>query len=147
MKYAIIGSMVFAMSLALAGCASKMGCARGNCADGQGVYNYSNGDRYDGEFKGGQRDGQGTMKYSNKDRYQGGFRSGQKEGQGEYQWANGDVYKGEFKGGQMEGPGAYTFGNGGPVLNATFQGGGSSGQGTFQSRKCELKDRSILCEN
>jgi len=35
-------------------------CVEGNCRDGVGIYKYSNGDTYNGEFKNGLRHGYGT---------------------------------------------------------------------------------------
>ena len=39
--------------------------------DGQGIYTFINGDKYEGKFIDGKFDGQGTYTYSNGDKYVG----------------------------------------------------------------------------
>ena len=39
-------------------------CIEGNCVNGQGTYNYANGDQYIGEHKDGKYHGQGTYTFA-----------------------------------------------------------------------------------
>jgi len=39
--------------------------------EGKGIYYYSNGERYKGDFKNNMREGKGIYYYSNGDRYKG----------------------------------------------------------------------------
>ncbi len=98
--------------------------------EGIGQAVYINGERYEGEFKGGLRDGKGTLYSSSglilyhgdwKDnveegkginyfhesngRYEGEFRAGQREGNGTYYWENGDRYEGKWESGLRNGMG------------------------------------------
>ena len=72
---------------------------------GYGVYNYANGDVYEGEFKNGLREGTGEYKYIDGCVYRGEWAEDKKEGKGvfiigdkEYagKWAN-DFFKSGFK--------------------------------------------------
>ena len=49
------------------------------------------------------RNGRGMERYSNGNRYEGEFRNGKPDGKGVYTWANGEVYEGEWKMGLKEG--------------------------------------------
>ena len=40
-------------------------CISGDCNNGQGTYNKTNGDKYVGEFKKGKRHGNGTYYFNN----------------------------------------------------------------------------------
>ena len=50
----------------LAGCETTVkkkrqtGCISGNCQNGQGVYLWGNGDKYDGDWKNGEKHGKGV---------------------------------------------------------------------------------------
>jgi len=76
---------------------------------GKGVYNYSNGDVYDGQFAEGKKNGNGTMKYACGDVYKGAWKHERKEGKGSMQYVNGDVYEGEWKGDMRNGAGVLAF--------------------------------------
>lgn len=81
--------------------------------DGYGIYNYSNGYRYEGEWKDGDRDGQGKLYYANGECcYEGEWRQGEKNGYGIYYYANKDCFKGEWKDGKINGRGTYYYANG-----------------------------------
>lgn len=73
---------------------------------------YSNGDIYDGEFKGLLKDGKGKMLYANGDTYEGEWSGDMINGTGTYKFVNGDTYEGEFKFNTLYGEGKYTWPDG-----------------------------------
>ncbi len=54
----------------------------GDCLDGKGIKVFSNGDRYDGEFKKGTFEGEGVFQSSKGYKYSGKFKDGKKNGYG-----------------------------------------------------------------
>lgn len=58
---------------------------------------YSNGEKYDGEWRSGKREGKGILLFPNGDKYQGEFRDDQVEGKGILFQMNGDKYEGKEK--------------------------------------------------
>jgi len=70
-----------------------------------GLVNYTNGDRYRGNFKDGRPCGFGKMHYnyslpgsgnveSEEGSYEGDWKAGKREGSGEMTWADGATFKG-----------------------------------------------------
>ena len=64
---------------------------------GKGIFSYSNGDMYNGDWKNGVKEGKGTYKYHNGDKYIGDWKSDYKEGQGICIYGNKDKYEGGWK--------------------------------------------------
>jgi hypothetical protein len=83
--------------------------ADGLPADGRGTMVFSNGDRYDGEYKNGSRNGCGTFTFANRRQYVGQFQSDQFQGMGIWKLENGDRYIGEFQDNKCNGRGTYLF--------------------------------------
>ena len=81
------------------------------CLTGKGVYKFSNGDIYDGDWKNDVRDAQGTQIYVNGDIYNGKWKDDMKNGQGTFTYINGDIYTGEFLNDKKNGQGIFTFAN------------------------------------
>lgn len=81
-------------------------------ADGRGVMVYSNGDRYDGEYRDGQRHGCGALTFSSGRRYVGQFQRDQFHGIGVWMLENGDRYIGKFQNDKCEGEGTFVFADG-----------------------------------
>jgi len=79
---------------------------------GRGVYKWSDGTVYTGEFADGQKNGKGALVYPDQRRYSGQFRSDLYHGHGTYVDSDGSVYEGEFRAGQFEGRGSYRWSNG-----------------------------------
>ena len=82
--------------------------------DGLGILTYENGTKYTGLFEDGKiKDGKGKYDFSNGDKYEGDIgtikprRPGVLQGQGTYTWSNGDKYEGEFKDGKQHGQGEF----------------------------------------
>ena len=64
---------------------------------GTGIYNYTVGDEYNGEWKNDKKDGLGTLKYSGGDIYVGSFKNNVKHGLGQYTYSgDGRVVKGNI---------------------------------------------------
>jgi len=106
------------------------GCLEGDCKNGVGTYSWPNGDKYTGDFLGGQRTGQGTYLWVNGDKYIGAFRDSKLNGQGTLTWPNGGRYTGEFKDNQMSGQGTRTWPSGHRYAGE-FKDGRLSGRGTY----------------
>ncbi len=73
-----------------------------NC---QGIHNFTNGDRYEGEFKDGKPDGSGTYYHLSNNQYRG------------------DKYSGQFLAGSRHGAGLYTSAKGGEIQEGIWNAG------------------------
>ena len=80
----------------LPSCAGKDARRWTNC---QGVHNFTNGDRYEGEWRDGKRSGQGVNLMANGNRYAGEFLDSRAHGLGTLVAPDGDVYKGTWTNG------------------------------------------------
>ncbi|MEO0723679.1 MAG: caspase family protein [Bacteroidota bacterium] len=74
----------------------QSGCLNGDCNNGQGVYAYADGSRYEGSFLQGQPHGNGIFYYPNGDRYDGEFAYGLPHGSGKRSYANGQILRGDW---------------------------------------------------
>ncbi len=81
----------------------QSGCLFGDCGNGNGIYAYPDGSRYEGEFRNGKPHGQGMFKYPNQDRYEGAFRSGVPHGRGTLAKVDGVTVSGEWRDGEYVG--------------------------------------------
>lgn len=121
----------------------QSGCISGDCRNGEGVYGYPDGSRYNGFFREGQPWGQGTFEYANGDLYRGSFKAGFPEGMGQLtkvdgteiagQWKEGDYVGatqqlGCIKGDCLEGYGTYIYEDGTSYVG-TFKAGVPDGRG------------------
>ena len=66
---------------------------------GRGVFEWSNGFRYEGELRDGKQYGYGTYMGANGERYEGGWREGRPHGQGTYVQGDGTTYEGAWRDG------------------------------------------------
>ena len=105
-------------------------CVEGDCVNGKGTFEFTNGDKYVGEFKDGLMYGQGTMTYSYGNVYVGEFKDGWENGQGTYTFDNGTKYVGEFKDGLMYGQGTMTYDDGSKYVGE-WKDAQLDGQGTY----------------
>lgn len=80
-------------------------CTEGDCKAGKGKLEYSNGDKYEGNFKEGKFDGKGKYTFNGGDSYEGDFVQDKFSGKGKYTFSNGDVYEGDFKNDLFDGKG------------------------------------------
>lgn len=128
-------------------CAHK-GYYKDNVRHGKGVFKFSNGDMYDGEFSNGNMHGIGIMRFACGDVYRGNFVDNKISGKGEYrsatgdvyycnQWddseangrglcrlATGDTYEGNFRHGQRHGRGVYDYFSMSTVSSSSSSSGG-----------------------
>ena len=77
--------------------AQESRCVSGNCINGYGVYNWINGDSYEGNWKESKLDGNGTYIWSNGSKYVGFFKDNTINGIGVFTSFTGDVYIGNYK--------------------------------------------------
>jgi hypothetical protein len=79
---------------------------------GHGVYKWTNGDVYEGEWHHGSREGKGRCAYGSGNVYEGHWKDNQKDGKGKFTWESGDVYEGEWADDEQHGKGSYTYASG-----------------------------------
>jgi hypothetical protein len=81
---------------------------------GQGTFCWANsGDKYVGNWQDGKMNGQGIMYYADGSKYEGGWKDNNKHGQGICYWSDsGDRYEGEWKDGKMNGLGIIYYADG-----------------------------------
>jgi SH3-like domain-containing protein len=87
-------------------------CIEGNCINGRGIYLYSNGEKYDGEFKNGELSGHGTYTYLDGSKYEGEFANGVRHGQGTLKIIDGMTYVGHWANDLPNGQGVKTLADG-----------------------------------
>jgi len=119
---------------------SSVGCQTPStqCLNGNGVYIYPDGTRYEGDFKDGKRHGfgdgtlimgggyryegywendkphgRGLQTRDNGEIYNGEFQRGKRHGRGEYKWPSGNRHIGEWQNGKKHGRGVHIFADGG----------------------------------
>lgn len=132
---------------------SYSGSLLGNVPEGSGKYIWSDGCKYEGEWRCGMRHGYGKLQWPSGAVYEGEFSGGYVHGTGTYtrcdkitykgRWRlnlkhglgyqvypNGDVFEGTWIQGSPEGPGKYTWANGNVYLG-NLRGGKMSGKGTL----------------
>ena len=68
--------------------------------DGNGTFTYSNGSKYEGEWKEGKQDGQGTLTSPSGYKYEGEWKDGKPDGQGTEFFPDGIKGIGEFREGR-----------------------------------------------
>ena len=97
---------------------------------GKKTFNYSNGDRYVGDWNDNKRHGQGTYTRANGDVYVGEYKEDKRNGKGTYTSVNGDTYVGEWKNSMRHGKGTYTYANG-DLYVGEYSDNKKNGQGTL----------------
>ena len=79
---------------------------------GEGVIEWTNGDRYEGTMLAGKKHGKGIFTWKSGQRYEGEWVDDRINGKGVVYFTNGDRYEGTFEGGEPHGTGTYTMRNG-----------------------------------
>ncbi len=105
---------LFAVLFSFLSVSAAMGkCLRGNCTNGNGVYLYNDGNKYDGDWKNGKKNGTGTQVFKKKkEKYDGKWHNDKKHGKGKYTYKNGEVYDGDWVNDHRNGKGTYSYKNG-----------------------------------
>lgn len=75
---------------------------------GDGIFEYSAGSSYEGQWKDNYMHGIGVLNIPSEGKYEGEFSYSKKSGEGTFTWDDGTIYTGEWKDDQMEGQGTYT---------------------------------------
>jgi hypothetical protein len=73
---------------------------------------WTNGARYEGEFRNGLPHGRGVYRYDDGGRYEGQLAAGKRQGSGVYTWASGAVYQGRFENDYRSGMGTMRYSDG-----------------------------------
>lgn len=81
-------------------------CVKGDCITGEGTKVYSNGNKYEGNFKNGKRNGKGTFTWTSGAKYEGNWVDNKREGNGKEVLANGTFYIGSFQADSKHGIGS-----------------------------------------
>lgn len=109
-------------------------CVKEDCQNGYGVFIYSSGMKYEGEWKNGLRHGKGTLTYPDIYTYSGEWKNNKKDGYGTQTYYNGahyiDKYEGLWKNGNMHGKGTISYSKGAKYVG-TMKNGNRHGYGTI----------------
>ena len=111
-----------------------MGTIQRGKRDGFGLFKCSDGQIYEGEWRGGFRHGQGTMSYYEQVSttvYAGSWIRGLRDGYGKMTYASGNTYQGEWRSDQKHGQGSMVWGKGANVYNGEWQYDQPHGVGEF----------------
>jgi hypothetical protein len=99
--------------------------------DGKAFATFSNGDTYDGEYKGKKRHGKGTYTWESTGAvYTGLYADGKRDGKGTMTYPDGSVYVGLWRKNKRHGHGVYTYANGDKYCG-NWEADVRSGQGTY----------------
>ncbi len=138
----------------------KMGCSEGDCINGvgryvyrsgiytgqfrsgaprgEGVYLFTNGDRYEGYGENFKKEKYGTYHYHTGDRYVGEWKNDRRHGYGIYYYASGDRYVGQWVDNVKKGEGSYSYSNG-DRFDGTFEEDKPHGKGVLTGREGTVK--------
>lgn len=84
-------------------------CLSGDCQTGNGRFQYTSGDVYEGMFKEGRREGRGVYTWKSGMRYEGDWLNDLRHGRGRQYFTSGSVYDGEWVNGIRRGQTRYVF--------------------------------------
>ena len=73
--------------------------------NGYGLYNFSDGRKYYGEWRNNKMDGHGKFEWPDGRKYEGEYKEGKKDGIGIFKWPDGRIYKGMWENGKQHGEG------------------------------------------
>ncbi len=104
----------------------QSGCLSGNCDNGEGIFAYADGSKYEGQFMDSKPDGWGTFTYTTGDRYVGSYKNGIKHGKGTFFYQDDTKTTGEWRGGEYVGNQQIEQGRVGCI-----EGDCDSGKGTY----------------
>lgn len=128
-------------------------CESGDCHNGNGVYAFPNGDKYEGAFRDNQphgwgvatskdglrhegdfvssaRTGRARVKYPDGGSFEGTFENDRMHGSGILVSPDGNQFRGEFKDGKHHGRGVYAYASG-ALYQGEYEGGQRHGLGVY----------------
>lgn len=110
-------------------------CIQGDCLNGNGIWQYTSGARYEGPFYQGKRQGYGKVIFSDGSRYSGEFFQDFRQGEGVHMLSDQSVYSGRFYRDRYHGSGRMHF-RSGAVYEGSWLHGKMEGEGilTFPDR-------------
>ena len=86
-----------------------IGLLRDGQPEGQGFFQYANGDMYEGGVARGKPEGAGIQVDADRSRYEGQWRDGRRHGQGRATFTRGGSYDGEWKDDKFDGTGTIVY--------------------------------------
>ncbi|MFK7808102.1 MAG: caspase family protein [Saprospiraceae bacterium] len=126
----------------------QTGCIKGDCENGEGIFAYADGSKYEGQFKKGKLHGFGTRIFANGEKHVGSYNNNYPHGSGtlfttdgktkEGEWVEGEYMGNAFremgvegciKGDCENGNGTYIYKDGVAKYTGDFKGGLAEGQG------------------
>ena len=96
-------------------------CQKGDCYTGAGVYRYTDGTLYSGNFEAGRFEGLGTLTYPDGAIYTGTFHDQRQTGKGKLTDTHGNDYTGEWQQGKRHGTGRVTYADGSTVEGQWYE--------------------------
>ena len=87
-------------------------CVKGNCDNGNGIYIFKSGAKYDGKFKNGRIYEYGTLYFRDGRIYTGEWSNQRRTGKGRLKYPDGSLYTGFFKENKRSGMGKMSYANG-----------------------------------
>ncbi|MBF0274592.1 MAG: hypothetical protein HQK84_05105 [Nitrospinae bacterium] len=107
-------------------------CTTGNCTTGYGTFEWSNNNKYKGEWLNGKRHGKGVFTDGSGFEYNGEWENDKKHGKGvEKQLPEFYVYEGDFKDGMRSGKGTAFYGNKSNKYTGDWENNKRHGTGTM----------------
>ena len=122
--------------------AIKKGCVSGDCVNGYGKYEHTNGN-YEGYFKNGKKEGRGKMTYWDNAIYEGDYTNDLRDGKGKLTYADGSVYDGDWVNNRVSGKGIEIWGKGkweGDRYVGDWVDGNRTGYGIYYYKDGTIKD-------
>ena len=110
--------------------ASYEGWARNkDSRHGHGVYTYTRGEQFEGEWKANKRNGLGMLTMNTGHKYEGEWKDDKMNGEGREVFAKGEVFIGEYAKGRMHGKGLLDYYHTGTVFEGSWEEGRKHGKG------------------
>ena len=103
----------------------QAGCISGDCDDGEGVFAYSDGSKYEGKFQNSKINGWGTWYFPDGSKYIGNFKDNLKNGKGTLYEKGGEKKPGEWLKGEYIGNAESDFGQEGCITGDCLHGSGT----------------------